>query len=103
MPDLLMIRVDFIVDMGRTRTKSTAGTQKALLAEHGHLLHGIYVSMFLAPGAAGGLAARLGGPSAAFDFGAVVLLATVLLAWVFPLRGVSAPAAGRPIPRAAQP
>lgn len=62
-----------------------------------------YVSMFLAPAAAGWLAARLGGASTAFDFGAVVLLATVLLAWVFPLLGASAPAAGRPVPRAAQP
>jgi MFS family permease len=54
-----------------------------------------YTGMFVAPPAAGWLAARLGGASAAFDFGAAAVLCAALLAWVFPMLAavVSAPSA----------
>ena len=44
-----------------------------------------YAGMFVAPAIAGWLAVRLGGASAAFDFGAVALLGASLLGWAFPV------------------
>jgi MFS family permease len=61
-----------------------------------------YAGMFVAPAAAGWLAARLGGASAAFDFGAAAVLCAALLAWIFPRLAASvsqSPAAI--VPRAA--
>jgi MFS family permease len=70
-----------------------------------------YVGMFVAPAIAGWLAVRLGGASAAFDFGAAAALCATLLAWVFPRLAASvsvtsvgtAPTPTASVPGAAKP
>jgi predicted MFS family arabinose efflux permease len=70
-----------------------------------------YVGMFVAPVAAGWLAARFGGAGSAFDFGAAAVLCAALLAWVFPMLAApvsisstaTAPGTTAAIPGAAKP
>jgi len=70
-----------------------------------------YVGMFVAPAAAGWLAARLEGAGSAFDFGAAAVLCAALLAWVFPMLAASVfvpppatvPATAAAVPGAAKP